>query len=240
VIIVIEIDLVRHGRTVFNEERRVQGMADSELTANGRQQALALGHGLQLAGKTYGQIYASDLQRAHDTAQLITQGMVSNLDVRTDTGLREEDYDHYEGWPVDDFARTVLGVPSYKNAIATGRYTLETIADKTRWVSAQHNAATTAESTAMVVARVDAALRRIAARAQHTASMRTLVVSHGTALLMWLASAGKGVPGLESLQNCSVTTVYFDEGVFSIKTVNELIYLEQGTMALRKTGKSSQ
>jgi hypothetical protein len=43
-------------------------------------------------------------------------------------------------------------VPSYKNAIATGRYTLETIADKTRWVSAQQNAATTAESTAMVVA----------------------------------------------------------------------------------------
>ena len=233
----IEIDLVRHGRTVFNEERRVQGMADSELTSNGRQQALALGRGLQLAGKTYGQIYASDLQRASDTARLVADGMGSKLDVRTDTGLREEDYDHYEGWPVDDFARTVLGVPNYKNAIATGRYTLETIADKTRWVSAQKNAATTAESTAMVIARIDDALRRIALRAEHTGSMRTLVVSHGTALLMWLASAGKGVPGLESLKNCSVTTVYFDEGVFSIKTVNELTYLEQGTAALHKAGR---
>lgn len=233
----IEIDLVRHGRTVYNDERRVQGMADSELTSNGRNQAQALGRGLTLAGKTYGQIYASDLKRACDTAELVATGMETDVAVRTETGLREEDYDQYEGWPVDDFARTVLGVPSYKNAIATGRYTLETIADKTRWVSAQKNPDTTAESTAMVVARIDDALRRIALRAEHTGSMRTMVVSHGTALLMWLASAGKGVPGLESLKNCSVTTVYFDDGIFTIKTVNELSYLEQGTAALRAEGK---
>ncbi|WDF82452.1 histidine phosphatase family protein [Lacticaseibacillus pabuli] len=232
----IEIDLVRHGRTVFNEERRVQGVADSELTPNGRAQAAALGRGLQVAGKTYGQIYSSDLKRAYDTATLTAAELTDAPSVRQDPGLREENYGRFESWPVDDYARTVLGVPNFKAAIATGRYTLESIADKTFATNAGEDPAVT-ESAAMVVARIDATLRRIAQRAEHTNAMRTLVVAHGTALLMWLAFAGKGEPGAESLKNCSVTNIYYDQGVFTIGDVNDTTFLESGIAAGRKADK---
>lgn len=227
----IELDLVRHGRTVFNEERRVQGVADSELTANGRRQATALGLGLAAAGKTYGQIVASDLQRARDTAQLAADAMPDAPAVQLDAGLREENYGRFEGWLVDDYARVALGVPNFKNAIATGRYTLETIADRTYAVNAKE-ADDGTESAAMVVARFDQTLRRIAQRAEEMGAMRTMVVSHGTALLMWLAFIGKAPSGLESLKNASVTSVYYDNGVFRIGDVNVTHYLELGTAAL--------
>lgn len=232
----IELDLVRHGRTVFNDERRVQGVADSELTPNGRLQGTALGVGLAAAGKTYGQIVASDLQRARDTAQLAADAMPDAPVVQTTPGLREEDYGRFEGWLVDDYARTALGVPNFKNAIATERYTLETIADRTHAVNAKEPGDTT-ESSAMVVARIDRTLREIATQAEKVGAMRTLVVTHGTALLMWLAFIGKKQSGMESLKNASVTTVYYEDGVFRVGEVNNTSYLANGTSALQTAGK---
>ena len=226
----IEIDLVRHGRTVFNEERRVQGMANSELTPAGKQNAIALGHGLALAGKEYDAVYASDLTRASDTAKLVLQGMGDKQTVKIDEGLREENYGHYEGWLVDDYARDALGVPNFKNAIATGRYTLEQIADKTRVMNADQTP-NTAEDAAMVVKRLDDALRGIAEHAEQTGALRTMVVSHGTALLMWLTAAGKGVAGLEMLHNVSLSTVYYDRGEFQVVDIDNLTYMKRGLAA---------
>ena len=39
----MELHLIRHGQTDWNEERRAQGQSDSQLTATGKQQALDLG-----------------------------------------------------------------------------------------------------------------------------------------------------------------------------------------------------
>lgn len=228
----IEIDLVRHGRSVYNDERRVQGMANSDLTATGKRNAIALGRGLALAGKQYDAAYSSDLTRAKDTAELVLQGMDSKLPVKIDTGLREENYGHYEGWLVDDYARDALGVPSFKNSIATGRYTLEQIADKTRTINADQTP-NTAEDAATVVKRLDKTLRGIAEHAEKSGALRTLVVGHGTALLMWLTAAGRGVAGLEMLHNVSVSTVYYDRGQFQIVDIDNLTYLKRGLAAQR-------
>jgi len=43
----LEIYLVRHGRTLFNEKDKVQGACDSPLTKEGRQQAENVGNGMK-------------------------------------------------------------------------------------------------------------------------------------------------------------------------------------------------
>ena len=61
--------LIRHGETEWNAGRRIQGQIDIALNALGRQQARAAGRSLQGCGLTA--LYASDLRRAWETAELI-------------------------------------------------------------------------------------------------------------------------------------------------------------------------
>lgn len=58
--------LVRHGETDWNEQRRYQGQTDVPLNGNGKHQAKRLAH--RLRSEEIHAVYASDLQRAWDTA----------------------------------------------------------------------------------------------------------------------------------------------------------------------------
>ena len=60
--------LVRHGETVWNEIRRLQGATDVPLSERGRAQSRALGQALR--GYRVGAAYASSLERAQETAAL--------------------------------------------------------------------------------------------------------------------------------------------------------------------------
>lgn len=59
--------LVRHGETVWNSERRLQGQEDIPLSARGIEQARALAPVVQAFAPAT--VVASDLQRAHQTAE---------------------------------------------------------------------------------------------------------------------------------------------------------------------------
>jgi probable phosphoglycerate mutase len=90
---ITQIVLIRHGETAWNAERRLQGHIDIALNAEGLRQAEALAGAL--SGEHFDAIYASDLQRAHQTAQALAvrQGML----VHTDPALRERCYGGFEG-----------------------------------------------------------------------------------------------------------------------------------------------
>lgn len=62
---------VRHGETDYNQESRVQGLADSTLTAFGRKQADALARHFKQIDITT--LYTSPLSRAADTAGAIAE-----------------------------------------------------------------------------------------------------------------------------------------------------------------------
>ncbi|HSJ55691.1 MAG TPA: histidine phosphatase family protein [Anaerolineae bacterium] len=81
--------LIRHGESVANAEKRMQGQFDSPLSDEGRAQARALGRRLRAEGWEIDAIYASDLSRASETAEIL--GQMLDLPVCLDPRLREYD-----------------------------------------------------------------------------------------------------------------------------------------------------
>ena len=76
---------LRHGQTAWNADTRMQGHRDIPLNAVGLEQAERLAQAL--AAEPIEAIYASDLQRAADTAAATARRF--NVPVTTDAGLRE-------------------------------------------------------------------------------------------------------------------------------------------------------
>ncbi|QNE90016.1 histidine phosphatase family protein [Corynebacterium incognita] len=85
--------LIRHGQTTYNATGRMQGHLDTELSAEGRAQAAAVGE--RLEDKGIRKILSSDLIRAVDTAELVGQHL--GLDVTVDARLRETDLGQWQG-----------------------------------------------------------------------------------------------------------------------------------------------
>ena len=86
--------LTRHGQTVWNLERRVQGRLDSPLTETGIRQARILAQ--RLAGEGIGHIYSSDAPRAISTAAEIRSVLgLSKINIEPD--LREFSFGDWEG-----------------------------------------------------------------------------------------------------------------------------------------------
>jgi alpha-ribazole phosphatase len=128
--------LVRHGQTDWNLAQRFQGQSGIPLNETGRQQAVALAD--RLAGERFDVIYSSDLQRAHETANIIAKG---KFEVKTDARLREVDFGDWQGLTYNAIkethpdALTAWENNAYRNAPPNG----ETLGELTARVQSMLN-----------------------------------------------------------------------------------------------------
>ena len=90
----------RHGQTGYNATSRYQGHLDVELDEVGRAQAARAAR--VLAALSPSAIVSSDLVRARETAQALTE--VTGLTVQTDKRLREIDLGAWQGLTFDEVA----------------------------------------------------------------------------------------------------------------------------------------
>jgi broad specificity phosphatase PhoE len=90
---VTELILVRHGETDWNAEGRLQGHTDRPLSDYGREQARRLAD--DLADEEFDAIYASDLARARETAEIVAERL--GLPVTLEPDLREKNWGTWEG-----------------------------------------------------------------------------------------------------------------------------------------------
>lgn len=93
--------LLRHGETVWNHRKRVQGHGNSPLTDAGKRKAA--GWAAYLAGEGWQHILCSDLGRVHETVAIINASL--NLPVTVDARLREQNWGAWEGMNVADVYR---------------------------------------------------------------------------------------------------------------------------------------
>lgn len=84
---------IRHGETDWNVATRIQGITDIALNAKGHWQAARVAEALR--DEKIDAVYSSDLSRALTTATAIATH--HGLTVRTDIGLRERRFGHFEG-----------------------------------------------------------------------------------------------------------------------------------------------
>jgi alpha-ribazole phosphatase len=85
--------LIRHAATAWTAQGRFQGQTDIPLSPHGRRQATALAQ--RLRAETLHLLYASDLQRAGETARAIAASHA--LHVHAEPRLREMAFGRWEG-----------------------------------------------------------------------------------------------------------------------------------------------
>jgi len=92
--------LIRHGETVWNAERRIQGHQNSALNVLGHAQAHAAA--TALAMQSLAAVYTSDLGRAEETARIIAAP--HHLSSIADPRLREVYFGAWEGYTIDEIS----------------------------------------------------------------------------------------------------------------------------------------
>ncbi|MCX7969133.1 MAG: histidine phosphatase family protein [Armatimonadetes bacterium] len=95
----VRLFLVRHGQSVWNDEKRVQGQQDVPLSEEGRKQATALGE--RLKGIQIHACFSSPLKRAVETAELILKVSGNSVSITPLTELMERNFGDWEGKQID-------------------------------------------------------------------------------------------------------------------------------------------
>lgn len=179
----LTLTLVRHGRTYLNQRRLLQGWSNSPLTRDGLDGVRTTAR--HLAHRRFVAAYSSPSGRAVATAVEILRHH-EGVRLRTDAGLRELNFGLYER-KHESVLDQVIAWPELVGQIIDG----------------SHPGLPGGEDAATFLGRLRDAMGRIAAA--HPEGGEVLVVGHGLALGVWLATVGDGV--LVPLPNASVSRV---------------------------------
>lgn len=136
--------IVRHGQTIANELKTIQGHSNTALTKLGLEQAKSLANYFQLVSKLkFDRSFSSDLTRAYETCRIITSSCskstitTTNCKIITDTRLRERCYGKlFEGRPISQLIQEAIGQGydenNFTNYTPDGVESMEEMHDKIR------------------------------------------------------------------------------------------------------------
>ncbi len=149
--------LLRHGETVFNRQRRLQGQGDSPLTERGKKQARSMGRRLRLLldDPADWRLITSTLGRCRQTAALVAHSLGFDQDrIEPEPRLMEHAYGHWEGltpeeiearyptvWrarEVDRWSVTVPGGENYSLVATRVQSWLDEVAEEDRLIVVSH------------------------------------------------------------------------------------------------------
>ena len=179
--------LMRHGQTLFNEQKRVQGACDSPLTQAGREQAARAGRFFVEHGVEFGALFLSTQERASDTLELVT----GRTDYERVKGLKEWNFGLFEGQPEFLQPQRRPGALSFEDLhVPYG-----------------------GESADQVGQRMKSALTEIMERAESP----VLALSHGGAIWAFMLALGVTErPAGATFGNCMICHYVVEDGKFDL------------------------
>jgi probable phosphoglycerate mutase len=182
---------VRHGETDWNRDARIQGQSDPPLNETGREQARALTE--TLVGERIDAVYASDLRRARETAEILAAEL--GLPVVLDPDLRELDFGRWEGHTITELQAL------FPDAVE-------------RWQAGGENAWDGGETREAMAERVRAAVRRLASI--HAGGQIVLVAHGGPVRVLLMDAEGLAYPEqrreLRRIANCDLSKIAVENG----------------------------
>jgi broad specificity phosphatase PhoE len=198
--------LVRHGETIWNTQRRYQGQTDVPLSDVGTRQAQFLA--ARLARESIDAVYSSDLQRAWQTARIVTQN--SDLNVLPEPRLREMGFGVLEGLTFDE------ANSRYADIIST-------------WLENYNQPPPGGEDMNVFSERVSAVLNDLQTKHDH---QTILLVAHGGPL----SELVRVVLGLSHtlrwaflMNNAGLSEIQLDRGFPFLKYWNETCHLSESS-----------
>lgn len=228
----VEIYLVRHGKTMFNTTGQVQGWADSPLTDVGIKQAIEAGKGLKEI--PFVSAYSSDMGRARHTAKYILNenedAHVKKTEITELVGLREWGYGGYEGRDDADLWTPLFNeknIPFKKDWSTWEELTNAMTDEEMANAIAKNDPTKTAENYAAIVKRTEEAIQQIIKEAEKKGGGKVLAVSHGSEIPTILSIYTPKEYNGESIGNCSLTILNYENGKYSLKAIGDTSYLEQ-------------
>lgn len=226
--------VVRHGKTMLNEAGRVQGWADAVLTPEGEEVVGYVGKGL--ASIEFMAAYSSDSGRSIQTANIILEAnnLSKGISLATDSRLREFNFGSYEGdlnetmWTdiaesqgktLEELHREGLLPRDFANSVAK--------LDQARVGANTNN--WLAENYDTVAKRLKESIDEIAEAASQNGGGNIMLISHGLSIsaIVDLLSEHNTMPA-EGLLNASVTKINYKAGNYTVITVGDMSYVEEG------------
>ena len=191
----MELYIIRHGETVWNKERRLQGRTDIVLSENGIDLAIKTGEALALVDIEV--IYSSPLSRAYDTAVYIRGSR--DIPIIEDDRIREMSFGAYEGMKESELEDT-----SFKYFFC----------DPCKYTPSDEG-----ETFEEVCVRAEAFMIDLMHKYGHT-DKRIMIVAHGAmnkAIMMYVKKHPLSEFWKPDLQkNCSAIIVRYEDEQFNI------------------------
>ncbi|WP_281165539.1 histidine phosphatase family protein [Liquorilactobacillus sicerae] len=211
---------VRHGQTLLNKFRRMQGWCDSPLTEKGINDAISAGKHLQ--NLKFTNIYRSDMTRTARTCKYIIQASQHQLpQPKVLQNFREQGYGYFEG---NDSGQTwfMVGAPyncqSYRQLIS--KYSIKASRDLMK----EADPFKVAENDQEFWQRINGGFEALRQNQQN--GDQVLVVSHGTTIRSLVERFAPQINVIdESPENGSVTKMIIDENQVNVVYYNH--YLDE-------------
>ena len=190
-----EITIIRHGETMWNVQKRIQGQRNSKLSENGITQAELVAKAL--AKREFDVLLSSDLGRAIETAKIINKQLL--LPHEYNANLRERSFGIFEG---KNFAEI------------EEKYPEEFLRYKER---NPEFVVPGGESIQQMYKRITSEIESVARKFK---DQKVLIVSHGLVLEMMMYRTFNlrlDEPRAFSINNSSISSFYIDENNWFLK-----------------------
>lgn len=221
----LNIYLVRHGKTMFNTIGRAQGWSDTPLTAEGERGIIELGLGFKEKGIKFDRAYSSDSGRTLQTMGFILKYSENEgIPYQYDKRIREWCFGSFDGGYDGDLFDGVLPrvfakkdsdgkVPSYEE-IATAIYEVDTAG----W----------AETWEQLSGRIMNGFTDMARESLESGAKNIVIVSHGMTIGTFVKLLQPEKPRPHGLDNGSVTHLTYDGEKFTVGLVGDMGYRALG------------
>lgn len=196
----LEIYLVRHGKTLFNEKDMVQGWCDSPLTKLGQKQAQNVGKNMKDFPFTLA--FSSPSERASDTCEAIIQNRVPII---LDKRLKEMNFGDLEGEKNSALFEKSKPESDFEKILELG------------WVEEG------GENEAMVISRIKDFFDELALKYENET---ILIASHGLWINIALKYLEKDQYQPAPIENCSISKIIYDNNEYKVITKNDCSYRE--------------